>query len=408
MSIINNYDNFVTESFKKEFKKLMHNITSYFGSEDDIEKLEADLLRLLNDYKIRILSGEIKRIDNQFIDSLKHEINKDVIEQLNLDTFFRGINNLTVKGKDRKIEKYFQDYMASIPSRLKTLYNVENADIGIKDDPNDIDTEGVYYDPYLDDNEFDEWRKVVSTAPRFRVKRRRFEIEKASLHIELLKMRDWLYKNNKKLIIVLEGRDAAGKGSFIRTATENLHPAYFRINTFGVPSEADKVNWFKRYKDVLPVNEQIAFYDRSWYNRAVVEPVMGYCTDAQYKKFMEEVLPFENSLIDNGYYLIKLWFSITDKTQELRFKLRKTSPIKYWKFSPNDARAMEKWDAFTAYKEEMFRKTSTEKSPWVVIDSNDKRVAKLNALRYILNQIPYDRKKEEILQVYPEIVYPII
>jgi len=408
MSTVNTYDSYITESLKKEFRKLLHNITSYFGSEDDIEKLEADLLRLLTDYKNKILSGELKIIDDRFIDGLKGELNKDVVEQLNLDTFFRGINNLKLKGKDRKIEKYFQDYMSTIPNRLKTLYNSENIDIGLADDPNDIDTEGVYYDPYLDDKEFEEWRKVVSTAPRFRVKRRRFEIEKASLQIELLKMRDWLYKNNKKLVILLEGRDAAGKGSFIRTATENLHPAYFKINTFGVPSEIEKTDWFKRYREVLPTTEQIAFYDRSWYNRAVVEPVMGYCSDEQYKKFMNDVIPFEYSLIDKGIFLIKLWFSITDKTQELRFKLRKTSPIKYWKFSPNDARAMEKWDAFTVYKEEMFRRTSTDKSPWVVVDSNDKRIAKLNALRYILGQIPYDRKKSEVLGFYPEIVYPIV
>lgn len=409
MPIIYTYDSFITESLRKEFRKLLHNITSYFGSDDEIEKLESDLLRLLTNYKNKIISGEIKRIDNQFIEELKDELNKDVVEQLNLDTFFRGINNLKVKGKDRKIEKYFADYMSSVPTRLKALYNAENVDVGLADDPSDVDTEGVYYDPYLDDKEFKEWRDVVSTVPRFRVKRRRFEIEKGALHIELLKMRDWLYKNNKKLVILLEGRDAAGKGTFIRTATENLHPAYFKINTFGVPTPEEKINWFKRYKAVLPTTEQIAFYDRSWYNRAVVEPVMNYCTEDQYMKFMEDVLPFEYDLMDNkDIFLIKFWFSITDKTQELRFKLRKTSPVKYWKFSPNDARAMEKWDAFTTYKEEMFRKTSTEKSPWVVVDSNDKRVAKLNALRYILTQIPYDRKKEEVLVVYPEIVYPIL
>jgi len=404
--MINNYDNFMNESLKKEFTKLLHNITKHFGNEDNMEKLEADLIRLLNGYKNNILSGQIRKIDNNFIEGIKHEVNKDVVELLNIDTFFRGINNLKVKGKDKKIEEYFNDYIASIPNRLKTLYNSEQ-DVKL-DDPHDVDTEDMYYDPYLDDNEFSEWRKVVSTAPRFRVKRRRFEIEKASLHIELLKMRDWLAENNKKLVIVLEGRDAAGKGSFIRTATENLAPAYYKINTFGVPTQEEKEHWFERYEKVLPTTQQIAFYDRSWYNRAVVEPVMGYCTTDQYSEFMRDVLPFEESLIDSGIYLIKLWFSITDKTQELRFKLRQTSPIKYWKFSPNDAKAMEKWDAYTAYKEEMFRTTSTEKSPWVIVDSNDKRVAKLNAMRYILNQIPYDNKKDEILEVYPEVVYPII
>lgn len=397
------YNNFRNESLRKEFKKLLHNIKSYFNSDDDIEKLEADLIRLLNNYKNKILNGEII-IDNKFIADINKEVNNEIVELLNIDTFFRGINNLKLKGKDRKIEKYFNDYLTTIPKRLKTLYNAEQ-NISIKDD---VDTEDIYYDEYLDDQEFAEWRKVVATAPRFRIKRRRFEIEKTSLQIELLKTRDWLAKNNKKLIIILEGRDAAGKGSFIRTITENLHPSYFKINTFGVPTLEEKENWFERYEKVLPTTEQIAFYDRSWYNRAVVEPVMGYCTVKQYNKFMEDVLPFEYNLIDNGYYIIKLWFSITDKTQELRFKLRQASPIKYWKYSPNDAKAIEKWDAYTAYKEEMFRKTSTEKSPWVVVDSNDKRVAKLNAMRYIFNQIPYENKKMEILNVYPEVVYPLI
>lgn len=405
--MINNYENFLNESMKRELKKLLHNITSYFGSDDDIEKLEGDLIRLITDYKKRILIGEIKKIDNQFIEGLKHEFNKDVVEQLNLDTFFRSINNLMVKGKDKKLDKYFDDYISSIPERLKILYNASK-DIDLNDDPNDVDTEGVYYDPYLDSQEFKEWRKVVSTAPRFRIKRKRFEIEKVNLQIELLKMREWLSKNGKKLVICLDGRDSAGKGSFIRTATENMHPDYFRINTFGIPTEEEKNNWFERYKRVLPNKEQIAFYDRSWYNRAIVEPVMGFCTKEQYEKFMQEVLPFEYELMNRGFYLIKFWFSITDKTQELRFKLRQTSPINYWKYSPTDAKALEKWDEYTYYKEEMFKKCSNEKSPFVIVDSNDKRVAKLNALRYILNQIPYDNKKTSILDVYPEVVCPLI
>lgn len=401
--MIDKYDNFLNENFKKDFKKLFNNIKSYFKSEDDMERLESELVRLLTDYKEKIMRGEIKKIDNQFLMDLQKEVDKNVMEQLNIDTFFRGINNLKLKGKDKKIENYFDNYLSSIPKRLKTLYNAEQ-DIDITD----VDTEDVYYDPYIEDKEFAEWRKVISSAPRFRVKRRRFELEKASLQIELLKMRDWLFSNNKKLVVVAEGRDAASKGSFIRTATENLHPSYFRINTFGIPSEDEKKNWFKRYSDVLPTTQQIAFYDRSWYNRAVVEPVMGYCTTEQYENFMEDVLPFEYDLIDNNFYLIKFWFSITKDTQELRFKLRQTSPIKYWKFSPNDAKSLDKWDQYSAYKEEMFKRTSTEKSPWVAVDSNDKRVAKLNALRYILNQVPYENKKTEILEVYPEVVYPIL
>jgi polyphosphate kinase 2 len=405
--MINNYGEFLNEDLKKEFTKLLHNIRSYFDSQDDIEKLETDLIRILTSYKNKIMKGEIRKIDKALLQEIEGTVDRKVVEELNIDTFFRGINNLMLKGKEKKIDVYFNDYISTIPKRLKIMYNQEQ-NIDIKDTHDDIDTEDVYYDPYLSGKEFDEWRKVVAEAPRFRMKRNRFEIEKAQLHIELLHMLEWLKSNNKKLIIVLEGRDAAGKGSFIKSAVENLPPNSYRINTFGIPSDEEKKNWFKRYLEVLPSSQQIAFYDRSWYNRAVVEPVMGYCTTEQYKEFMQEVLPFEYKMIDSGYYLIKFWFSITDSTQKIRFKLRQTSPLKYWKFSPNDAKAMEKWDAFSAYKEEMFRKTSTEKSPWIIVDSNDKRFAKLNAMRYILNQIPYENKKEEILQVFPEIVYPIL
>ena len=366
-----------------------------------MKKLESKLIDILNLYRKKILSGEIKSIDDNFIKNLSNHIDSNILERLNVDTFFRGINNL--KGKEKKIDKYFNDYINSISKRLEVISSIEQ-DIDISD----VDTDDVYYDPYSTDDEFSEWRKVISTAPRFRINRKRFELEKSLLQIELLKMIDYLKVNNKKLIVLLEGRDAASKGSFIKTATENLHPSYFRINTFGIPTEMEKQNWFDRYENVLPKNGQVAFYDRSWYNRAIVEPVMGYCTTEQYENFMKNVISFEENLIDNNYYLIKFWFSITNKTQELRFKLRKTSPIKNWKFTSNDAKSLEKWNEYTAYKEEMFKKTSTEKLPWIVVDSNDKRIAKLNALRYILNQIPYKNKKNEILEVYPEVVYPLI
>lgn len=403
--MVSNYDIFLNESLRKEFTKLLHNIKDYFRSEDSMEKLESDLIRILTTYKNKILQGQIRKIDKNLIQEISGVVDKEVVEKLNIDTFFRGINNLLIKGKDRKIEDYFNEYISTIPKRLMTMYN-EQQDIDIAD--KDIELEDVYEDPYLDSAEFDEWRKVVAEAPRFRMKRKRFEFECSMLQIELLKMRDWLSTNNRKLVVLLEGRDAAGKGSFIRTATQNLAPSYYKVNTFGIPTAEEKEHWFERYERVLPKTEQIAFYDRSWYNRAVVEPVMGYCTKEQYEQFMNDVLPFEDKLMEEGIILVKFWFSITDKTQEIRFKLRQTSPLKYWKYSPNDAKAIEKWDAFTVYKEEMFRKTSTEKSPWVIVDSNDKRFAKLNAMRYILNQVPYENKKHDILETYPEIIYPII
>jgi len=401
--VLLNISDFLNESLKNKVKKIFNNMKIYFNSEDDIKIVEEKIVNILNLYKNKIYKGEIKNIDNEFIEDLKKSVDANVMEYLNIDTFFRGINNLKLKGKDKKLEKYFNEYVSTLSKRLKTLYNSDKSI-----DISDVDTDDVYYDPYNNDDEFSEWRKVASTAPRFRIKRKQYEMEKSLLQIEFLKMIDYLKLNDKKLVVLLEGRDASGKGSFIRTVTESLIPSTFKVNTFDIPTELEKQNWFQRYKKVLPVKEQIAFYDRSWYNRAIVEPVMSYCTEEQYEKFMKEVIPFEESLIKDGYFLIKFWFSITDKTQELRFKLRKTSPIKYWKFSPNDAKSSEKWEAFTAYKEEMFIKTSTEDSPWIIVDSNDKRVSKLNSMRYILNQIPYDNKKIEILDVYPEVVYPVL
>ena len=393
----------MTEKLNKDIKKLLKNFRHHMNSDDGIEYLESNLRYFLNSYKEKFLSGEIKKIDDNFIKSIKKDVDKEIIESFNIDTFFRGIKNILLKKKEKKLEKYFDDYISTIPKRVHQFYNsIEQPDI------TDVDSEDIYFDPFIELQEFEEWRKILSTVPQFRVKRKRFEIEKVTLQMELLKMREWLEKNNKKLIIVLEGRDTAGKGSFIRTATENLHPSYFKINTFGIPTNYEKNHWFKRYEKVLPQSEQIAFYDRSWYNRAVVEPVMGYCTQKEYEDFMNKVLPFEYKLIDNNYFIIKFWFSITKETQSLRFKLRKSSPIKYWKYTENDSKVIDKWEMFTKFKEEMFNQTSTEKSPWIVVDSNDKRVAKLNALKYILTQIPYNNKKKEVLSVYPEIVYPIL
>jgi polyphosphate kinase 2 len=393
---------FLIEKLNNNFKNLFNNIKSH-SNDDDMKKLELKLVDILNSYKVKIISGEIKTVDETFIKNIQKNIDNNIIEKLNIDIFFRGIKNL--KGKDKKIEKYFNEYIKTIPKRLKTLFTIDH---DVEDF--DLDTDDIYYNPYddSDDDEFSEWRKVASTAPKFRINRKNFEYEKSQLQIELLKMVNYLSENNKKVIVILEGRDAASKGSFIKTITENLKPSSFKINTFGIPTEAEKKNWFKRYEDVLPSEGQIAFYDRSWYNRAVIEPVMGYCTKEQYDNFMKDVVPFEEKLIKEGYYLIKFWFSITNKTQELRFKLRKTSPVKYWKFSPNDEKSREKWDIITTYKEEMFKKTSTEISPWIAIDSNDKRMSKLNGIRYILNQIPYENKKTKLLDVYPEIVFPIL
>ena len=224
------------------------------------------------------------------------------------------------------------------------------------------------------------------------------------LQVELLKLQEWLKKTGKTVIIVFEGRDSAGKGSTIKKFTENLNPRYYNVVALGIPTPEDRKNWWDRYRREIKPG-MINFFDRSWYNRGLVEPVMGYGSQEEYEDFMENVEDFENDLVKEGDYLFKLWFSIDKPTQARRFELRKQSPLKYWKYSPNDSRMQDLWDRFTEFKEKLFDKTSTINNPWVIIDAEDKRISGLNAIRYVLKNIPYKNKNNEVLDVeYPEVL----
>ena len=229
-----------------------------------------------------------------------------------------------------------------------------------------------------------------------------FKRELFSLQVELLKLQEWLSKTNKTVIVVFEGRDSAGKGSTIKKFTENMNPRYYKIIALGIPTPDERANWWKRYEDQIEKGK-VNLFDRSWYNRGLVEPVMGYGTPEEYEDFMENVQGFEESLVQDGDFLFKLWFSIDKETQAQRFEFRQKSPLKYWKYSKNDEKMQEVWDMFTEYKEKLFDKTSTVNHPWVVLDSNDKKISGLNAIRYILQNIPYENKNEELLdKEFPE------
>ena len=229
-----------------------------------------------------------------------------------------------------------------------------------------------------------------------------FKRELFSLQVELLKLQEWLSKTNKTVIVVFEGRDSAGKGSTIKKFTENMNPRYYKVIALGIPSPDERTNWWKRYEDQIEKGK-VNLFDRSWYNRGLVEPVMGYGTAEEYEDFMENVQGFEESLVQDGDFLFKLWFSIDKETQAQRFEFRQKSPLKYWKYSKNDEKMQEVWDMFTEYKEKLFDKTSTVNHPWVVLDSNDKKISGLNAIRYILQNIPYEGKNEELLdKEFPE------
>ena len=230
-----------------------------------------------------------------------------------------------------------------------------------------------------------------------------YENELEFLQIELVKLQQWILKKRKRLAILFEGRDAAGKGGTIRRFKEHLNPRSIRIAALAKPSEIEKGQWyFMRYIKELPNPGEIVFFDRSWYNRAVVEPVMGFCSALDYQKFMRQVPEFEHMLYEDGISVIKFWFSISKKEQQRRFDSRKTNPLKQWKLSLVDEESRSKWDDYTLYKEKMFSATHTSFCPWIIINANNKLIMRLESIRYILNLFNYDGKTNDRLRLYPD------
>jgi polyphosphate kinase 2 len=227
------------------------------------------------------------------------------------------------------------------------------------------------------------------------------------LQIELVKLQHWISSQNKRVVVIFEGRDAAGKGGNIRRFMEHLNPRSSRLVALDKPTEVEKGQWyFQRYIKELPNPGEIVFFDRSWYNRAVVEPVMGFCTENQYKEFLVQVPEFEHMMYEDNLVIIKFWLSISKDEQLKRFEGRKENPLKRWKFSPVDKKGQTLWDSYTHYKGEMFSKTHTSYSPWMIIKTNDKKTARLEAMRHVLSQFDYDGKQEAktILNPDPNVV----
>jgi len=217
--------------------------------------------------------------------------------------------------------------------------------------------------------------------------------EKKRIQVELLKLQEHIIENKGRVAIVFEGRDAAGKGSTIKRFIENMMPKSVEVIELGVPTKKQEKSWFRTWNKRMPKEGNICFYDRSWYSRAIIQPVMKYCTEKQYKYFMYKVNSWEEKLIDDGIILIKFYLSISKENQKLRFHLREVNPLKYWKLSPNDWKANKNWQVLTKFKEHMFKQTSTPRSPWVIINSDNKMIARLNAMRYVLSNIEYANKQ---------------
>ncbi len=250
---------------------------------------------------------------------------------------------------------------------------------------------------------------IENKSPHFEQVKRTllYNKELKLLQIELVKLQRWILTTKKRVAVIFEGRDAAGKGGNIRRFMEHLNPRSSKLVALNKPTEVEKGQWyFQRYIKELPNPGEIVFFDRSWYNRAVVEPVMKFCTQQQYKKFLIQVPEFEHMMYEDGLIIIKFWFSITKDEQSRRFKSRKGNLLKRWKFSQVDNQGQTLWDKYTHYKNEMFSKTHTSYCPWIIIKTNSKKKARLEALRYILSFFNYKGKENSktILTPDPNIV----
>ncbi len=230
-----------------------------------------------------------------------------------------------------------------------------------------------------------------------------YEEELRKLQGELVNFQNWVQKSGKKIAIIFEGRDASGKGGTIKRFAEHLNPRAMRLVALNKPTDVERGQWyFRRYIKELPNAGEIVFFDRSWYNRAVVEPVMGFCTPQQYESFMVQVPEFEHMLYEAGTTIIKFWFSVNKDQQLYRFNRRLRNPLKMWKYSPVDEKGQELWDTFTFYKDQMFSRTHNAFSPWVIVKSDNKLHARLEAIRYVLSLFNYEGKENATVNLNPD------
>ncbi len=257
------------------------------------------------------------------------------------------------------------------------------------DDPVLIDASGRAVDTWRENYPYDE-----------RLDAETYVEQKYLLQVELLKFQNWTKDTGTKHVLLFEGRDAAGKGGTIKRFMEHLNPRYARTVALTKPSDREQNQWyFQRYVPHLPTSGEMVLFDRSWYNRAGVERVMGFASDEEYEQFFHQVSVFEKMLIDSGISVTKFWFSVTQSEQRTRFIIRQVDPVRQWKLSPMDLQSLDKWDAYTEAKEQMLRRTDTDHAPWMTIKSNDKKRARLEAMRYFLSRFEYANKDESVVGV---------
>ena len=242
----------------------------------------------------------------------------------------------------------------------------------------------------------------IAPEQQLSINKKTYEKELARLQVELIKLQEWIRFRNLKVVVIFEGRDAAGKGGVIKRITESLNPRICRVVALPAPTEREKTQWyFQRYVAHLPAGGEMVLFDRSWYNRAGVERVMGFCTDDEYSEFLRSVPEFERMLVRSGIILIKYWFSVSDKEQELRFQARIKDPTKRWKLSPMDLQSRARWVEYSKAKDEMFAHTDIKQAPWYVVNADNKMCARLNCIRHLLSMIPYEDLTPEPISLPP-------
>ncbi len=307
-------------------------------------------------------------------------------ESASLDRRLKGNKNLKQVAKD-----YLENFPEEEKELILELLKQEIAEKPAKVHPDDELVENWQDGGYP-------YKNLMS--------RKNYEKQKYDLQVELLKLQAWVKETGARLVILFEGRDAAGKGGTIKRVMEHLNPRGARVVALEKPTEEEKGQWyFQRYVKHLPTKGEIVLFDRSWYNRAGVERVMNFCTEDEYLEFMRQAPEFERNLVRSGITLIKFWFSVSQEEQKRRFKDRETHPLKQWKLSPVDKASLDKWDDYTKAKEKMFFYTDTSDAPWTVVKSNCKKRARLNAMRYILHKVPYHNKDtDKINKIDPLIV----
>ena len=310
----------------------------------------------------------------------QNTVNQKIRAKLNSEA--AALRDKIVKPKQQRKEQA-ENYLKNFPEEERK-YILE---ILMKEN-GDLVTKKRHPDDELNEN----WRDAEYPYKNL-MSRKNYEFQKYNLQVELLKMQAWIKETGARVVILFEGRDAAGKGGTIKRVMEHLNPRGARVVALEKPTEEEKGQWyFQRYVKHLPTNGEIVLFDRSWYNRAGVERVMGFCTDSEYLEFMRQVPEFERNLVRSNIILFKFWFSVSQDEQRRRFKDRESHPLKQWKLSPIDKASLDKWAEYTEAKEKMFFHTDTSDAPWTVVKSNCKKRARLNAMRYILHKFPYTNK----------------